>query len=293
MNRLLFYLLLLLTSASVSAQDNAYIDINQPGLKRQLFAPGLVSDPNRHEFGSVFSPDGKEFFFAYVENGKNTILGMKYENGSWSAPDTVLTHPQYGFNDPFLSNDGQRLFYISNYREPDDSTRTDIDIWYSERQGDGWSSPINAGANINSDKNEYYISFNSEGTMYFATNFYNDRFGNFDIYRSKLKNGEFQKAEKLGPEVNTKAYEADVFIAPDESYIIFAAGRRGGIGQGDLYISFKKDGKWTESKNMGNAVNTEGHELCPFVTHDGKYLLYTSNADIYWISTDILDSLKD
>jgi hypothetical protein len=43
---------------------------------------------------------------------------------------------------------------------------------------------------------------------------------------------------------------------------------------------------------MGSIVNTKGHELCPFVTNDGKYLFYTSRQDIYWISTQIFNKFK-
>jgi len=94
--------------------------------------------------------------------------------------------------------------------------------------------------------------------------------------------------------INTKDYEADVFVAPDEPYIIFCSIRKEGYGQGDLYISFKDDdGKWTKAKNMGEIINTEGHELCPFVTKDGKYFFYTSNQKIYWVDASIIDSLKD
>jgi len=282
------------SSLSLQAQQDIYIDTNLPGKKGQKFASGLVSNDNRHEFGSVFSPDGKEFFFAYVERGKNTILAMYYEDGKWSQPDTVLTDDVYGFNDPFLSTDGDRLYYISNYQAESGSTRSDIDIWYSERQADGrsWGPPVNAGPNINSEKNEYYMSFNQNGSMYFSTNAYTERSGDFDIYKSDFENGSFQPAQKLGPGVNTGAYEADVFVAPDESYLVFASTRRSGLGMGDLYISFNENGKWTKAKNLGSAINTSSHELCPFVTYDGKYLFYTSNGDIYWVSTEVFKSFR-
>ena len=76
--------------------------------------------------------------------------------------------------------------------------------------------------------------------------------------------------------------------------MIFCSIRKIGKGQGDLYISFKdKDGKWGDAINMGNTINSEKHELCPFVTKDGKYLFYTSNNDIYWVSTQILDNYRE
>lgn len=296
MNRITFFLTItvLLFGQCAQAQKNQYIDPDLPGLKGQKFAPDLVSLPDRHEFGAVFSPDGREFFFAYVEKGKNTIMAMYYEDGVWSAADTVLHDETYGFNDPFLSPDGNRLFYISNFKEGQKVSADDIDIWYSERLADGrsWSAPINAGPNINSEKNEYYISFSAETTLYFATNAYTNRSGDFDIYRSAYRNGVFQPAEKLGPGVNTRDYEADVFVAPDESYLVFASSREDGQGMGDLYISFNKNGTWSKAQNLGEAVNTRGHELCPYVTPDGKYLIYTSNADIYWVNTEIFDSFK-
>ena len=91
--------------------------------------------------------------------------------------------------------------------------------------------------------------------MYFSSN---KNGASFDIYSSKAINGKFQKANPLSAAINTSAYEADVFIDPNESYIIFCATRKDGLGQGDLYISFKNtDGTWSKSSNMGELINTQ------------------------------------
>lgn len=173
--------------------------------------------------------------------------------------------------------------------------KKDYDIWCSVKEADGWSRPVNAGTIINTNKNEYYISFTSDGIMYFASNKNAERGKNhnFDIYFSKEVAGNFEEPLQLGNSVNTKNYEADVFIAPDESYLIFCAIKNEGFGQGDLYISFKnRDGKWSKSKNMGESINSEHHELCPFATKDGKYLFFTSNKDIYWVSSNIINQYR-
>lgn len=179
----------------------------------------------------------------------------------------------YSYNDPFLSPDQTKLFFISDMAMDGLGPKKDYDIWYIQRNGGGWSKPINAGNNINSERNEYYMSFSAQGTMYFSSNANaaEDNKMNYDIYASRYVNGEFQPSEKMPESINTNGYEADVFISPDESYIIFCADRPDGIGRGDLYISFKKnDGTWTDSKSMGNIINTQNHELCPFVTADGN-----------------------
>ena len=109
----------------------------------------------------------------------------------------------------------------------------------------------------------------------------------------KQKNGAFQKSIRLGDQINSADYEADVFIAPDETYIIFCSTRADGYGRGDLYISFKQDnGEWTKAVNLKAPINSKNHELCPWVTQDGKYFLYTSNQDIYWVSTEIFERSK-
>lgn len=273
-----------------SGSSNTYLGQKRPSTTPEIFAPNLISKKGQYEFGSVFNKDATEFFYGVNVNGKEEIRFSKLVGNNWSKPKTILKHKRYGSNDPFLSPDENRLYFISQRTLNGIGNPKDYDIWYVERVEDGWSEPINAGPNINTKKNEYYISFTENGTMYFSSN---KNGSNFDIYTSKFVNGEFQKPVVLSDAINTQHYEADVFIDPKETYIIFCANRPEGLGRGDLYISFKNiDGTWTKSMNMGEKINTKGHELCPFVSKDGKYLFYTSNQDIYWVSTEILDTYK-
>ena len=272
-----------------------YIDTNKPTLTPQVFAPNFISKKDESEFGSIFSKNGNEFFYAVNVKGKSEIRYTKLKKGNWIKPKTIISHRKYSFNDPFLSPDEDKLFYISDKPLNKKDTTNDYDIWFSKRNGKKWSRPINAGVNINTERNEYYISFASNGTMYFASNKNKaiKRKHDFDIYSSKYIDNKFQTPIKLSDAINTRGYEADVFVAPDESYLIFSAARRSGFGKGDLYISYKDaSGNWTKSKNMGGVINSKNHELCPFVTKDGKFLFYTSNEDIYWVSTEIIESLK-
>ncbi len=292
--------LILFIANIIQAQDLkeaslTYLKQSPPGLVPQVFAPGIVSKKNEYEFGSVFSKDGTEFYYAVTVNGKADIRYMKLEGSQWTSPEKIIYSDLYGYNDPFLSPDEKRLFFISSRPLSGSGKKKDIDIWYVEKESNGWSAPINAGKTINSAKNEYYISFTSGGTMYFASNVgtgeENKR--DFDIYASTQVDGEFQQPVRMGESINTRGYEADVFVAYDESYLIFCAERKEGYGRGDLYISFKnKDGSWTQAKNMGSAINTANYEFCPFVTKDGKYLFYSGSQDIYWVDAKIIDGLR-
>lgn len=280
-----------LVSSFVLAQQPNYLNQTPPGLTAEKFAPGFISLDSEYEFGSVFNKDATEFYYGVDTGQGNEIRYSAFEKGQWTKPVVIPPGRSFGMNDPFLSPDENRLYFISEQ----DGGFGGYDIWYVERRGNGWSAPINAGSNINTKFNEYYISFTKEGTMYFSSN----RLAkgqdqqHFDIFYSDYKADEFQPAVRLGNAINTNSYEADVFIDPNEQYIIFCANRPAGMGRGDLYISFKmEDGSWTPSINMGDRINTKGHELCPYVTADGKYFLYTSNQDIYWISTEVFALIR-
>ena len=110
--------------------------------------------------------------------------------------------------------------------------------------------------------------------------------------------GNYQVPENLGPVINSENYEGDVFIAKDESYLIVSiSGSEDSFGKGDLYISFlQTDGSWSPLKNMGSAVNSSKREFCPMVSHDGKYLFFSTKrngeGDIFWVDAKIIESLK-
>jgi len=274
--------------------DPKYFNMVPPGTTPAVFAPGKVSMPDQFEFGAIFSKDRSEFYYGIFANGKAETRMMKFENGKWTAPVTLLTHDVYSYNDPFLTPDEKKLFFISDRPLSGQGPKKDYDIWYIERQSGKWSAPINAGKHINSDKNEYYISFTKTGTMYFSSNI-GDKEGknNYDIYSSALRSGEFAPSVKLASGINSPHYEADVFVAPDESYVVFSANRPDGLGSGDLHVSFRKaDGSWTASRSLGNTINTETDDFCPYVSPDGKYLFYASRGDVYWVSADVIEKLR-
>lgn len=278
------------TQTHAQQPDLRYLNEVPPGITPKIFAPGKVSTNDEFEFGAVFSNDRSEFYYGVNSKGKAETRMMKLENGNWSQPVKILVHDVYSHNDPFLTPDNTKLFFISDRPLTGTGPKKDYDIWYVERREGNWSEPKNAGKNINSDKNEYYISFTTTGKMYFSSNRQDiEQKNNYDIYSSDMKDGEFQPSVKLGPGVNTPSYEADVFVAPDESYLVFAADRPGGLGSGDLYVSFRnQDGTWTNSKSLGNTINTETDDFCPFVSPDGKYLFYASRGNIYWVSAEVI-----
>ena len=282
-------------ACSPQSRPDPYLGMAPPGLIPEVFARDIVSRPAVYEYGSVWSANGQELFFGVNVGDRAEIKTIRWAGATWSDELVVVSHPDYTFGDPFLSRDEQRLYFIST--RPIDQLQgpaKDYDIWFVEREGTGWGDPVNIGAPINSDSDEFYISFADDGRLYFASNVNaGDRRRDFDLYSAEEEGQGFGSPTLLPGDVNTRGYEADAFVSPDESYIIFSSARREGLGEGDLYISFRRDdGSWGPGINLGDHINTTGHELCPFVTADGRYLFYTSAEDIYWVDAAILESFR-
>jgi hypothetical protein len=269
-----------------------YFGLKPPGNTPVLLANGFITTQQEHEFGAVFSETGDEFFFGVDLGSRTEIRTSVLNSDGWSKPQPVIFDAKYSFNDPFLTADGQKLFYISNMPLDKTGPAKDYDIWYSIREENGWSEPVNAGEKINTQHHEYFVSFTLDGKIYFSSN--RDPSSGFDIYSSQWLDGQFSTPVKLPDAVNSSQYDADVFVAADESYLVFSSVRSNGQGKGDLYISFNLgDSNWSEAESLAQDVNTEGHELCPFVTADGKYMLFTRNGDIYWMQADFSKKINN
>ena len=93
-----------------------------------------------------------------------------------------------------------------------------------------------------------------------------------------------QPAENLSAAINTPSTEADPYIAPDESYLIFISTRRGGHGSGDLYISRRDGDGWSAPENMGPSVNGDDSDYTPFVSGDGETLYFARGWGEMWMT---------
>jgi len=81
--------------------------------------------------------------------------------------------------------------------------------------------------------------------------------------------------------INSEYDEHSPVISADESVLIFTSKRKESTGgkispngkyYEDIYISEKKDGKWTEPQNIGTSINTENNEASIGLSVDGQQL---------------------
>lgn len=254
-----------------------------PDSVAKIFLKGLVSKDSV-DFGSAFSPDGQSFYFARSANRKSSIYVTHYIRGQWSDPEKLpFNNDRYSSADPAFSPTGQ-LYFISNRPKDKNDTIPDYDIWFvSPLANGGWSEPENVHA-INSDQDEFYISFSKKGALYFSSS-RPGGYGEEDIYMSRKVGATYTTPVNAGKSINSEKSEYDPCISANEDIIIFASsGRADALGKADLYVSMlSAEGTWQKAKTMGKHINTLTREYCPYWTPDLRYFFYSSEGDIKWI----------
>jgi Tol biopolymer transport system component len=274
MKHAIILMMTVLTSLGLSAQNVA---LNNAPEKLTLLGKGFISTSlNERDF--AISPDGKEIYFT-VSTPKSSIQTIVYckkvQEGWWTTPEVVSFAGEYSDLEPAFSADGQTLFFASN--RPTAGTKPkDFDIWKVTRTTSGWSAPVNLGTPVNTEADEFYPSVAKSGNLYY-TAAYKSGPGKEDIYVSTFSNNTYQKPVALDTGVNSKFYEFNAFVTPDEQYILFTSyGRRDDSGGGDLYISMKNpNGNWMPAKNL-KELNSRQLDYCPYISPDGKSLFMTS-----------------
>jgi hypothetical protein len=264
--------------------NEPYFGEEPPDLIPKLFAPGIISIHGHFEFACTFSPDGREFYFTRRsdDRGNNVIMVCKWESGGWTAPDTAaFAWP--GDHEPHISPDGNKLYFGTTRMKPG-GDRPAYGIWVMSKRGTGWSPPEYATDGM-------YASATLEGSVY-VTDI--DGLTEGGVIKLVMQDGVFKEPVRLGGGVNHPVDGIHPYISPREDYLLFDCHRDEGFGgEGDIYVAFRdKSGTWGDAFNLGAEVNGPGVEFCASVSPDGKYIFYTKNRDIYWVSSEILKTIQ-
>ncbi len=128
---------------------------------------------------------------------------------------------------------------------------------------------------------------NDESTIYFTrNNLFKGKTGRDDERTIRLKiysadsNDGTSWTNIIGMPFNSDEYSvAHPTLTPDGMKMFFASDMPGGFGGMDLYMSEDENGRWGPPINLGPSINTEGNEIFPYYSRDGK-LYFASDGHI-------------
>ena len=259
--------------------EGLYLGQDPPGEEPKVFAPGFVSTPEK-EFSITFSPDGKECFFTRTgSNGQFSIFYTHQTESGWTEPVEADFAGGMFSHEPYISLDGQTLFFGSFRPLPDG--KNEYSIWTLNKQGKSWSDPEPLGFYA------MYVTQTRAGTLYFTSRGQ----GGACLAKARYENGRYQEPEILGEPFLSDYWDGHPCIAPDESWLIFDSENRPGAKECGLFISFRNEnGGWTTPHHMIDKIPAGRFAM---ISPDGLYLFYSTNGDIYWISAKIIADLRE
>jgi len=268
-----------------------------PESTAELFAPGIISTANDETVFAV-SGDGR---FCYLSRSPSGFDGpwteipvVRSEHGSegWSIPEAVGEpgRPWYLAYQHAEAED--KLFFAWTPTIDGSAAAGDIDIWVVTMTASGWSAPRRLVAPVNLEGVDSWPSIAGSGTLYFFSN-RPGSLGEGDLYRAINVESANPVVEHLGNGINSPFMEHDPCVAPDESFLVFASDRPGGLGGNDLYVSYPSpSGDWGPPINLGSAVNSAQEDARPVLSDDGSTLFFTRQSeagmDVFHVSTSTI-----
>ena len=283
MNKYLLTLLLqfMLVALVTSQSDTA-----------DIFMPEVISTPlNERDLAISNGGDTIIYTVGTTDNKHRGLFLVKRVNGEWSDHQLLPFSGTYHDIEPFFTPDGGQLLFASNRPIYGDSMRKDYNLWYIDLSDGVWGKPVPFDSTINTRGQEYFPSMSRNRNLYYtATREYG--YGLEDIYVSQWQGNQYKVGMALDTNVNSRNYEFNAYISPDEDLLLFSSfGRTDGHGGGDLYYSLRDDsGQWSKAVNLGGAINSASLDYCPFFDVENNLLYFTSNRSK---NLDVLRQYRD
>ena len=135
-------------------------------------------------------------------SGPKNKLGIFYSvliDGKWTpANELRFNNEWYNNTTPFLSPDGNRLYFASD--KPGGYGGSDL--YYCQWVKDYWDNPVNLGPVINTSGNEAYPFIDDTGGLYFASDGH-PGLGGKDIFYSKIVDSNWKDLVHLDSPINS------------------------------------------------------------------------------------------
>lgn len=194
----------------------------------------------------------------------------------WSAPAPIaFTDARYADSDPWLTPDGQTLYFISDRPAPGRAEgRRDYDIWRARRTGAGWSAPERLGDSVNSAGQELGPELHG-GVLTFSSA-RRSGMGGLDIYQAAQTGDGFGQAALLPGPFNTAASESDFTISPDGKAALFW---RSEGARGIIHIAYREGEVWSDPRPLPDSVNIGPFNFTPAFSRDGARIRFATTIE--------------
>lgn len=254
-----------------------------------VFAPGVISGP-ANEASPVFTPDGSTVYFTRSNSSDNVILTSHRQAGGWMQPTIAPFSGQWRDLEAAMAPDGSYLIFASSRPVPETGRQPDGfwggtvhvgrggNLWRVDRTPTGWSVPKHLPPVVNRNGSTFGPSITADGDLFF-TDVYGDS-KRSHLFYSEYKDGSYQPPQPM-PFTDDRWSDVDETVSADGSFMVFSSTRPPTPPQQmDLFIVFRKDGKWGDPQHLPDPVNRLGGIIEARLGPDAHTLYFTSSYEV-------------
>ena len=297
-----------LSELGLAQLDVAEREINNP---KSAIVKNIGNQVNTEfpEYAPVVSLDGASLYFTtrrgWDDGSTDELRDPKLNQypedifvsyadfeGEWTSPEKLaFCESEYNEATIGVSSDERKIYVYEDMSGGGD-------IYYADFVGNKFESLSKFDNDeVNTEYWETHCTMTPDGQhMYFVS----DRpggYGGRDIYRlTRLPNGEWSKAQNMGPTINTPYDEDSPFSAVNKKTLYFSSNSEKSMGGFDVFVTFvDEDNVWSTPANMGYPINSTGDDIFYTTTIDGLKGYLSSfrkdgfgEKDIYEIQNDYL-----
>ena len=193
-----------------------------------------------NEGSACLSKDGKSLFFARQDapdgfGSTDLYVAHLQEDSTWSTAINLGINVNSGGWDshPSLTHSEDTLYFASDRIGGFGLS----DIYFSVKDKNGeWGVAKNAGPIINTRQNELSPFYHhQEKVLYFSSNNELLNFGEYDIYKTFIRNGNWVEPKNIGPLVNGPGSEFYFTIDRNSQNLYYARSAENSLNNLDLY----------------------------------------------------------
>lgn len=267
-NRTLYF------TSSTAPESMRHADITHwvPLRSPKQFAASVLHDADSTP---TFSRDGATMIYAASGAKHDAIAVSHFDGVQWTAPVVAPFSGVWNDIDPVFSPDGSYAIF-SSQRPIDGSPSAKPQLWRVSFARGRWGEPVPLPATVNDGAFLVAPSIANDGTLYYlhiANHMHR-------IYCARMQNGAYAapRPVMLG---DNDAQDYDPWIAPDQSYLLFASSGRGAADtKRHLYGVARHGASWGAVFPIRYQGESSSDDSGPVVSPNGKVLYFISDRSI-------------
>ena len=263
---------------SKKIENGLYFGQKPPGVVAEPFASSVLAfEP--HD-SPIISQDETWMIIGTTEQGVKFYTSVNGKLSLSTNPlnfDIPFSEIPYSYNGMEISRSEKKIIFLI-------WINNNAKFYSIEKAENSWTPPKLMGKELNSISTHWQFTVANNENLYLMVR-------KQGICISEFNGKSYIKPIQLILDDGRNMDGGTPYIAPDESYIIYSL-------DDDLQISYKlSNGKWTLPQNLGRDINSDGLDLCPRISPNGKYLFFVSGRfstglAIYWANASFIEKLK-